>query len=929
MGTPMFMAPEQALGKIDELDGRTDIYALGAILYNILTLRPPIQGKTVNQVLLNVAKGDITPPSALNESSTSASRAGSPASPRARSDRKGATARDLQRRAMEASRKARQGKGQEAVAFPHCPGSRIPSALSAVAMKALATEQSDRYQAVKELQTDIEAYQGGFATSAEEAGTLRQVVLMMKRHKAEVMLLAAALVVLVAVVAGFVLKVMAGEKRALLAKEEALAAKTQAEGSERKATAANERMVRVSKHAAPEFVAKARQLMGIKEWGEALKAASMAVELDGSRHDAWFLKGLLELSSKDFAAAEKSFEQLGGMVNPGSRLHEQATTYGKLAVMCGRYVAKHGDAQDERLNQALAKAMATLEETLVAARFYGESKVSAGQEQQMLRVKLAAAVEGLVRNNTGLKEQDVEYGVSEEMGAHLRCRSKALFDITPLKGVPFIQLGFPGTQVRDIEALRGMPLVHLDLTHTQVSDIAALAGMRLEILKLNGTKVSDISVLKGMPLAHLDINGAGVRDVSLLRDMPLVTVGLGNLGLRDISVLRGKRLTSLSLYYNPVSDISVLEGMPLHDLAAEHTKIRDLSPLENTPLTCLRLGGAPVSDITVLRGLPLKTLYLWGSLQIHDLTPLADCRQLEELTIPEHCQDIEFLRELPNLRILDRCFISEARTAAEFWQSWDEQKVADKLHAALKKDNPEYNGEGKFVFEGGKIVEANFREAKLDSIQALRGLELRVLMLYQARMTDISPLKGMPLRELELQLCESVADITALAGMPLTALNLFSTQVRDISVLKGMPLSRLSSGNTPIEDISALAGMPLDELMIGRTQVRDLSALEGLRLTRMSLEDNVRITDISALRGMPLKHLGLHACDALNDLSPLADCRQLERLTIPKHCTEIECLRGLPNLKVLDNATWLARATQAPAEFWRKWDAAKAKQGAR
>ncbi len=65
MGTPQFMAPEQALGKIDAIDARTDIYALGAILYNILALRPPIEGNNVGQVLLKVAKGAITPPTAI------------------------------------------------------------------------------------------------------------------------------------------------------------------------------------------------------------------------------------------------------------------------------------------------------------------------------------------------------------------------------------------------------------------------------------------------------------------------------------------------------------------------------------------------------------------------------------------------------------------------------------------------------------------------------------------------------------------------------------------------------------------------------------------------------------------------------------------------------------------------------------------------
>ena len=46
MGTPGYMPPEQANGELDKIDHRSDIYALGAILYEILTLTKPIQATT-------------------------------------------------------------------------------------------------------------------------------------------------------------------------------------------------------------------------------------------------------------------------------------------------------------------------------------------------------------------------------------------------------------------------------------------------------------------------------------------------------------------------------------------------------------------------------------------------------------------------------------------------------------------------------------------------------------------------------------------------------------------------------------------------------------------------------------------------------------------------------------------------------------------
>ena len=64
-GTPAFMSPEQAAGKVEELGLATDVYSLGATLYVLLTNRGPFQGK-VDEVLKQVERGAWTPARQVN-----------------------------------------------------------------------------------------------------------------------------------------------------------------------------------------------------------------------------------------------------------------------------------------------------------------------------------------------------------------------------------------------------------------------------------------------------------------------------------------------------------------------------------------------------------------------------------------------------------------------------------------------------------------------------------------------------------------------------------------------------------------------------------------------------------------------------------------------------------------------------------------------
>lgn len=147
MGTIGYMPPEQATGDLENIGFASDIYALGAILYELLTLRRSVEARTIDEGLDQIVTGKIASPSTFHS--------------------------------------IKRKKGETALV--HCPGNRVPQSLEAVTMRALSKSPGDRYETVEDLQAEIEAYQSGFATAAEEAGFWKHLRLFVRRHKVESM----------------------------------------------------------------------------------------------------------------------------------------------------------------------------------------------------------------------------------------------------------------------------------------------------------------------------------------------------------------------------------------------------------------------------------------------------------------------------------------------------------------------------------------------------------------------------------------------------------------------------------------------------------------------------------------------------------------------------------------------------------------------
>ncbi len=280
LGTPKYMSPEQARGENETLTARSDIYSLGGILYQILTLHPSVEGRDVQEVLARVAKADFESPLTVTA-----------------------------------------GKR-----LPHLPRGRVPASLDAVVMKAMSLVPAARYQSVPELQTEIRAYQNGFATEAEEAGVTRQIVLLVKRNKALAGLAAAAVVIIAVIVAVAFQQIGRERDEAIVARNRAAFQKQRAEtalaNAERSllmigdAHESASRLVadvlvnlRASlKSATPEVTMEnARQT--VREYFDDIEPTKTDEDSLHMRSVVLNSRGYFALSQGDFAGAEKFFAE--------------------------------------------------------------------------------------------------------------------------------------------------------------------------------------------------------------------------------------------------------------------------------------------------------------------------------------------------------------------------------------------------------------------------------------------------------------------------------------------------------------------------------------------------------------------------------------------------------------------------------------------
>jgi tRNA A-37 threonylcarbamoyl transferase component Bud32/Tfp pilus assembly protein PilF len=173
LGAAPYMAPEVAEGKAAEADARTDVYLLGATLYEILTGRPPRQGTSKAEMIELARTVAPVPPRQLNR--------------------------------------------------------EVPRPLEAICLKALARRQKDRYPTPLELAEDVRRYLAGEPVTAYREGWTERAARWVRRHRTAVGRAAAVLLIAALALFGLAMERQLARERDLhRAQEEARKAEEEA-----------------------------------------------------------------------------------------------------------------------------------------------------------------------------------------------------------------------------------------------------------------------------------------------------------------------------------------------------------------------------------------------------------------------------------------------------------------------------------------------------------------------------------------------------------------------------------------------------------------------------------------------------------------------------------------------------------------------------
>jgi len=553
LGTPRYMSPEQASGKLNRTNKQSDIYCLGAILYTILCLEAPIEATTFKELCNGIIQGKIRAPEERN------------------TDRK------------------------------------IPGALSAIAMKALSRRPRDRYQDISELIQDLHAYQNGFVTQAEKASHLTHARKFIRRN-ALASATALTIVSLVAVSSIINLHEKRKAQQALIGLQEVQQKRKLDQQTSAPAifASAEKFLLRGDVQAALPLV---QTVVDSEPNHHVAWNTMLAIHASQKNLHAFEATWEQAIGERTPSSEQQALHDalLPVAKNPESNQHLLALST-TLSQQGWPSLANH---LEYRHWKVLENHLAHLENNWPGSTvrntlgFNAENELEFSgylteQDPPLEHCLTTLSAMPLADLSLRFEESDEPIRLDGIQGLktlkRLSIAGRPLANIDALQGIQLEEFTIQEAAMTSLMGLSSMPLRRLELKqHASSPGLSNLAGLEyapLTSLTLEANSLSDLSAIKDAPIQEATFCNTGFTDLSPLANAPITFLRLdNNLRLRSLAGLEACPIKRLETTQPPVElNMSAVTDMPLKKLTCRmplYTK--HLSFLYNSKLSCLEL----------------------------------------------------------------------------------------------------------------------------------------------------------------------------------------------------------------------------------------------------------------------------------------------------------------------------------------------------
>ena len=677
IGTIAYMPPEQALGQVNKLDERSDVYSLGAILYEILCLRPPIKGKDVAERLRKVEDNEIEWPTVV------------------------------------------------------APERHVPRDLCFVVMKALSKDADDRYQSVSALREEIDRYLELRPVEAAGSSKIDIVWKFLRRHSAISIVVGIAGILLM--ILFFIMYVVTAHEHGIAVEQQHLAEhaldkfkKEQAE----KIKLAKEKvkidlmLERDAKREWQLLVEEEFRYNSEDDWkivstpGTNWEVKNGELKISGGRpHLLVYKQPIIGDIKLEFECRLE-----GAYLNDVSCFISSYEEDDPLAMGKNGYYIGYGCYDNKRvvLSRAGEILHSELREPLRAGVTYHVVVEHIGAEirlqvngHEIFRVVDKNPLSGSSRNKVGIfgymsesyydnikiyklsqsrkvdvltladyymnagryqtaldlyenvsetavelaRLQQARAGVEKAMdfkrkqqfleryrkqaerafkgqprvsltdkGLELDASGLTVSNLGQIQGLPFNYIDMSDTDVKDITPLRSMPLRHLNISNTKVEDLEPIANSPLEYLNARGSQIDGIHFLRNKQLKFLDVERTKVRSVNAVVGMPLRVLAADGCQVDDVDMFKNMPLVEFSISGKNVISLDFLKGKKLRTLKINNTGVTDLNVVKSMPLSELAIRNTPIKDLSPVRGKDIRSLSIAG-------TPIRDFAILKDFSL--------------------------------------------------------------------------------------------------------------------------------------------------------------------------------------------------------------------------------------------------------------------------------------------------------